>query len=135
MNALRFQGKVALVTGGNRGIGLAVARAYAQEGAQVAMTGRNQTTLEAAAKEIGDGTLAIQSDVGKVAEIEAAIKKIKERYGRIDALLVNAGIAKLVPFEKITEQLFDETVAINMKGVFLTVQKAIPVMPKVRQSC
>jgi NAD(P)-dependent dehydrogenase (short-subunit alcohol dehydrogenase family) len=99
MSAQRFQGKVAVVTGGNSGIGLGVAKAYAQEGAQVAITGRNKKTLEAAAKEIGDGTLAIQSDAGKVADIENAMKKIKERFGRIDAMFVNAGVAKLMPFE------------------------------------
>lgn len=130
MTAQRYQGKVAVVTGGNSGIGLGVAKAYAQEGAQVAITGRNRKTLEAAAKEIGDGTLAIQSDAGKVAEIEAAMKQIKERFGRIDALFVNAGVAKLVPFEEITEELFDETVNINLKGVFFTVQKAVPLMSK-----
>src|SRR5499427_4800622 len=130
MSALRFQGKVAVVTGGNSGIGLGVAKAYAREGAQVAITGRNEKTLEAAAKEIGDGTLAIQSDAGKLADIEAAMKKIKERFGHIDALFVNAGIAKLMPFEDVTEAVFDETVEINMKGVFFTVQKAIPLMSK-----
>jgi NAD(P)-dependent dehydrogenase (short-subunit alcohol dehydrogenase family) len=130
MTAQRFQGKVAVVTGGNSGIGLGVAKAYAREGAQVAITGRNEKTLEAAAKEIGDGTLAIQSDAGKVAEIETAMKKIKERFGRIDALFVNAGVGKFVPFEKVTEEFFDETVNINMKGVFFTVQKAIPLMSK-----
>jgi NAD(P)-dependent dehydrogenase (short-subunit alcohol dehydrogenase family) len=118
MSAQRFQGKVAVVTGGNSGIGLGVANAYAHEGAQVAITGRNEKTLEEAAKEIGDGTLAIQSHAGKVAEIEAAMKKIEQRFGRIDALFVNAGVAKLVPFEQVTEQLFDETVDINMKGMF-----------------
>jgi NAD(P)-dependent dehydrogenase (short-subunit alcohol dehydrogenase family) len=130
MSAQRFQGKVAVVTGGNSGIGLGVAKAYAREGAQVAITGRNEKTLEAAAKEIGDGTLAIQSDAGKVAEIETAMKKIKERFGRIDAMFVNAGVAKLIPFDKVTEEFFDETVNINMKGVFFTVQKAIPLMSK-----
>jgi len=75
MRAQRFKGKVAVVTGGNSGIGLGVAKAYAQEGAQVAITGRNKNTLEAAAKEIGDGTLAIQSDAGNLAEIEAAMKE------------------------------------------------------------
>jgi NAD(P)-dependent dehydrogenase (short-subunit alcohol dehydrogenase family) len=130
MNAQRFQGKIAVVTGGNSGIGLGVAKAYAQEGAHVAIAGRNEKTLEAAAKEIGDGTLAIQSDAGKVAAIEAAMKKIKERFGRIHALFVNAGVAKLVPFEQVTEELFDETVDINLKGVFFTVQKAIPLMSK-----
>jgi NAD(P)-dependent dehydrogenase (short-subunit alcohol dehydrogenase family) len=130
MTAQRFQGKVAAVTGGNSGIGLGVAKAYAREGAQVAITGRNEKTLEAAAKEIGDGTLAIQSDAGKVAEIETAMKKIKERFGRIDAMFVNAGVAKLIPFDEVTEEFFDETVNINMKGVFFTVQKAIPLMSK-----
>jgi NAD(P)-dependent dehydrogenase (short-subunit alcohol dehydrogenase family) len=130
MRAQRFKGKVAVVTGGNSGIGLGVAKAYAQEGAQVAITGRNKNTLEAAAKEIGDGTLAIQSDAGNLAEIEAAMKKINERFGRIDALFVNAGVGQFVPFEQITEKFFDETVDINMKGVFFTVQKAIPSMSK-----
>jgi NAD(P)-dependent dehydrogenase (short-subunit alcohol dehydrogenase family) len=130
MSAQRFQGKFAVVTGGNSGIGLGVAKAYSQEGARVAITGRNEKSLEAAAKQIGDGTLAIQSDSSKVVEIEGAIKKIGERFGRIDALFVNAGVAKLLPFEKITEELFDETVDINMKGAFFTVQKAIPLMRK-----
>ena len=130
MSAQRFQGKVAVVTGGNSGIGLGVAKAYAREGAQVAITGRNEKTLAAAAKEIGDGTLAIQSDAGKVADIEAAMNKIKERFGRIDALFVNAGVGKFVPFENITEAFFDETVNINLKGVLFTVQKAIPLMSK-----
>jgi NAD(P)-dependent dehydrogenase (short-subunit alcohol dehydrogenase family) len=96
----------------------------------VAITGRNQKTLEMAAKEIGSGTLAIQSDAGKVAEIESAIKKINERFGRIDALFVNAGVGKFVPLNEVTEQFFDETVNINMKGVFFTVQKAVPLMHK-----
>ncbi len=130
MSAQRFQGKVAVVTGGNSGIGLGVAKAYAQEGAQVAITGRNAKTLEAAAKEIGAGTLAIQSDAGKVTEIEVAMKKIQERFGRIDALFVNAGVAKLLPFDQVTEDVFDETVNTNLKGVFFTVQKAIPLMSK-----
>lgn len=130
MTSQRYQEKIAVVTGGNSGIGLGVAKAYAREGAQVAITGRNQKTLEAAAKEIGEGTLAVRSDAGKVAEIEAAMKAIKERFGRIDALFVNAGIAKLVPFEEITEEIFDDTVNINLKGVFFTVQKAVPLMSK-----
>jgi NAD(P)-dependent dehydrogenase (short-subunit alcohol dehydrogenase family) len=130
MSEQRFQGKVAVVTGGNSGIGLGVAKAYAREGAQVAITGRNEKTLAAAGKEIGDGTLAIQSDAGKVTDIESAMQKIQERFGRIDALFVNAGIAKLMPFEQVTEQVFDDTVNTNLKGVFFTVQKAIPLMPK-----
>ncbi|HEY4084953.1 MAG TPA: SDR family oxidoreductase [Bryobacteraceae bacterium] len=130
MTSQRFQGKIAVVTGGNSGIGLGVAKAYAREGAQVAITGRNEKTLQAAAKEIGEGTLAIPSDAGRVADIEAAMNRIKERFERIDAMFVNAGVAKLAPFEDVTEEIFDETVEINMKGVFFTVQKAIPLMPK-----
>jgi NAD(P)-dependent dehydrogenase (short-subunit alcohol dehydrogenase family) len=129
MSTQRFSGKVAVVTGGNSGIGLGVAKAYAQEGARVAITGRNAKTLEIAAKEIGDGTLAIQSDAGRVAEIEGAMKKINERFGRIDALFVNAGVGKFVFFDQVTEEFFDETVDINLKGVFFTVQKAVPLMP------
>ncbi len=130
MSEPRFQGKVAVVTGGNSGIGLGVAKAYAREGAQVAITGRNPKTLEVAAKEIGPGTLAISSDAGKVAEIESAMKQIKERFGRIDALFVNAGVGQFVPFEQVTEAFFDQTVAVNLKGVFFTVQKALPLMPR-----
>lgn len=130
MNSQRFRGKVAVVTGGNSGIGLGVAKAYAQEGAQVAITGRNEKTLKIAAKEVGDGTLTVQSDVRKVAEIDAAMREIKERFGRIDALFVNAGVGKFVPLEEVTEAFFDETVDINLKGVFFTVQRAVPLMPQ-----
>jgi NAD(P)-dependent dehydrogenase (short-subunit alcohol dehydrogenase family) len=130
MGAGRFQGKVAVVTGGNSGIGLGVAKAYAREGAQVAITGRNEKTLKDAAKEIGDGTLTIRSDAGKIADIEAAMAQIQQRFGRIDALFVNAGIGKFVPFEEVTEAFFDETIGINLKGVFFTVQKAAPLMPR-----
>jgi len=130
MSSQRFQGKVAVVTGGNSGIGLGVARAYAREGAQVAITGRNDQTLQAAGMAIGSGTLAIQADASKLTDIEAAMKQIHERYDCIDALFVNAGIGRFVPFEEVTEAFFDETVAINMKGVFFTVQKAIPLMSR-----
>jgi NAD(P)-dependent dehydrogenase (short-subunit alcohol dehydrogenase family) len=130
MSGQRFEGKVAVVTGGNSGIGLGVAKAYAKEGAQVAITGRNGDTLQAAAREIGKGTLAIRSDAARLPDIEGAMQQIGERFGRIDALFVNAGIAKLVPFEEVTEALFDEMVNINLKGVFFTVQKAVSLMSR-----
>ena len=130
MNAQRFQGKVAVITGGNSGIGLGVAKAYAREGAKVAITGRNKETLAAAAKLIGDGTLTLCSDASNVAEIESGMTKIGEHFGRIDALFVNAGIGGFVPLESVTEEFFDKTLSINLKGVFFTVQKAAPLMPE-----
>jgi len=126
----RFVGKVAVVTGGNSGMGLAAAKAYAEEGAQVAITGRDQKTLQAAAQEIGGETLAIRADAAKIPDIEVAMAAIKSKFGRIDALFVNAGVGKFVPFEQVTEAFYDEIMDINLKGAFFTVQKAVPLMPK-----
>jgi len=124
----RFDGKVAMVTGGNSGIGLATAKAFAREGASVVITGRDEASLRKAAREIGDGTLVLRADVSQLADLDSAMGKIGERFKKIDALFVNAGIAKLMPFDQVTEVLFDETVAINLKGVFFTVQKALPLL-------
>jgi NAD(P)-dependent dehydrogenase (short-subunit alcohol dehydrogenase family) len=125
---MRFEGKVALITGGNSGIGLGTARAFAREGASVAITGRDKETLKAAEKEIGSGTLAIQADVAKLSDIDAVMSKVKERFKRIDALFVNAGSGKFVPFEGVSESFYDELMNVNVKGVFFTVQKALPLM-------
>ena len=124
----RFIGKVAVVTGGNSGIGLGVARAYSREGAQVAIIGRDEKTLQSASREIGPGTLALKSDAGKIADIEKAMAQIKEKFGHIDALFVNAGGGKFIPLEQVTEAFFDETFDVNVKGLFFTVQKALPLM-------
>lgn len=128
MNKRRFEGKVAVVTGGNSGIGLGVAKAYAEEGASVVITGRNAATLEAAVAEIGPGTLAINSDASSIADIEKAMATIREKFGRIDAMFVNAGVAKLLPIEAVTEEVFDQTFEVNVKGVFFAVQKALPLL-------
>ena len=120
MTSQRFQGKIAVVTGGNSGIGSGVAKAYAREGAQVAITGRNEKNSGECGERNRRGSLAIQSDARNVAEIEAAIGTIGARFGRIDALFVKAGVAKLLPFEQVTEELFGELVDINMKGCFFT---------------
>jgi NAD(P)-dependent dehydrogenase (short-subunit alcohol dehydrogenase family) len=117
-----------VVTGGNSGIGLGVAKAYAREGAQVAITGRDETTLASAANEIGPSTLAIKADVTKIFEIEKGMAAIRDKYGRIDALFVNAGLGEFMPIEKVTESFFDKTVAVNLKGVFFTIQKALPLL-------
>jgi len=126
----RFKNKVAVVTGGNSGIGLATARAFAREGAKVAITGRSDATLKAAQRELGPDVLVVKADFSRVSEITAAMDRIKERFGRIDVLFVNAGIGRFVPFEDVTEAFFDETMATNLKGAFFTVQKALPLLPR-----
>jgi NAD(P)-dependent dehydrogenase (short-subunit alcohol dehydrogenase family) len=125
----RFEGKVAMVTGGNSGIGLAAAKAFAREGAQVAITGRDERTLKNAEKEIG-GALAIRADAARIADLDAAMAKVRDQFKRIDALFVNAGIGKFVPIAEVTEAMFDEIVTINLKGAFFTVQKALPLMAR-----
>jgi NAD(P)-dependent dehydrogenase (short-subunit alcohol dehydrogenase family) len=126
----RFKDKVAVVTGGNSGIGLATAKAFVREGAKVAITGRSDATLKVAQKELGPDALVIKADMSKVAEIASAMDQIKRKFGRIDALFVNAGIGKFVPFEEVTEEFFDLTMATNLRGVFFTVQKAAPLFSK-----
>lgn len=126
----RFEGKVAMVTGGNSGIGLAAAKAFAREGAQVAVTGRDEGTLKNAEKEIGSGALAIRADAARIADLDAAMAKVRDQFKRIDALFVNAGIGKFVPIAEVTEAMFDEIVTINLKGAFFTVQKALPLMAR-----
>jgi NAD(P)-dependent dehydrogenase (short-subunit alcohol dehydrogenase family) len=126
----RFEGKVAMITGGNSGIGLAAAKAFAREGAQVAVTGRDEGTLKNAEKEIGSGALAIRADAARIADLDAAMAKVRAQFKRIDALFVNAGIGKFVPIAEVTEAMFDEIVTINLKGAFFTVQKALPLMAR-----
>ncbi len=122
----RFQGKVAVVTGGNSGIGLASAKRLQQEGARVAITGRDARTLDAAVGAIGAGTLAVQSDVSKLEDIERLYSVVVSKLGKIDVLFANAGIGKFAPYTAAEEALFDELFAINVKGVYFTIQKAIP---------
>jgi NAD(P)-dependent dehydrogenase (short-subunit alcohol dehydrogenase family) len=124
----RFQGKVAVVTGGNSGIGLAAAKAFAREGAAVVITGRHEESLKAAERDLGGGAMAIRADSSRMADLDVVMSRIRERFQKIDALFVNAGIGKFVPFDQVSEAFFDETVAINLKGVFFTVQKSLPLM-------
>src|SRR5438477_12999164 len=102
----RFEGKVAVITGGNSGIGLGAAKAFFSEGAKVAITGRDEKTLSIAAKEIGPGTLAIRADAAKLSDLDRAFEQIRKAFGKIDALFVNAGIGKFVPFDQVTESFF-----------------------------
>lgn len=124
----RFKDKVAVVTGGNSGIGLATARAFAREGAKVAITGRSDATLKSAQKDLGADALAIKADMSQIPQIADAMKRIGDKLGRIDALFVNAGIGKFVPLEEVSEEYFDEIIATNLKGAYFTVQKAVPLL-------
>jgi NAD(P)-dependent dehydrogenase (short-subunit alcohol dehydrogenase family) len=122
----RFEGKVAVITGGNSGIGLASAKRLHEEGARVAISGRDAKTLESAAKEIGGDTLAMQADVSKLADIDKLLAAVTQKFGKIDVLFVNAGVAHFAPYAGSTEALFDEMYNINVKGAYFTMQKAIP---------
>jgi len=121
----RLEGKVAVVTGGNSGIGLASAKRLHEEGARVVITGRDAKTLDAALSAIGAGSVAVQSDVSKLEDIDRLFSVVESKVGKIDVLFANAGIAKFAPYAASQETLFDELFAINVKGVYFTLQKAL----------
>ena len=120
----RFNGKTAVITGGNSGIGLATALRLKKEGARVVIVGRDQKTLDAEAS--AHGFVAIRADVGKVAEIDRMYTEIAAKVGRIDVLFANAGIYRSAPLADTTEEFFDDMVDINLKGLYFTVQRALP---------
>jgi NAD(P)-dependent dehydrogenase (short-subunit alcohol dehydrogenase family) len=122
----RFEGKVAVITGGNSGIGLATARRLHDEGAKVAISGRSQKTLDEAAKLIGNGLLAIRADVAKLPDLDRFYSEVGKKFGKIDVLFVNAGVAKFIPVGQADEAHFDEIFDINTKGAYFTIQKALP---------
>jgi len=124
----RLTGKVAVVTGGNSGIGLATAQRFHREGAKVAITGRDQKTLDEAVKTIGGDALAVRADVSKLSDLDKFYKAVAEKFGKIDIIFANAGIAKFAPFADNSEALFNETFDINVKGVYFTIQRALPLL-------
>jgi NAD(P)-dependent dehydrogenase (short-subunit alcohol dehydrogenase family) len=124
----RLSGKVALITGGNSGIGFAAAKLFREHGAQLAITGRNQESLREAQQILGDDVLVLESDAGKLDDIERTMETIRARFGHLDVLFVNAGAGQPGPFESVTEAQFDETSAINFKGTFFTIQRAVPLL-------
>ena len=124
----KLEGKIALVTGGNSGIGLATAKEFVGEGAFVFITGRRDPELASAVKEIGNKVTAVRGDVSKLGDLDRLFAQVKQEKGRLDVVFANAGIAQLAPLEKITEQHF-EAIFGNVKGVVFTVQKALPLLP------
>jgi NAD(P)-dependent dehydrogenase (short-subunit alcohol dehydrogenase family) len=124
----RLTGKVALVTGGNGGIGLAAAKRFVGEGAYVFITGRRPKELDAAVKEIGKDVTAVQGDVSKLADLDRLFAQIKKEKGSLDIVFANAGIAKYAPLGEITEEFYNSIFDINVKGVLFTVQKALPLL-------
>ena len=126
----RLEGKIAVITGANSGIGLAAARRFAAEGAHVYITGRRQAELDRAAAEIGPGATAVQGDVSKAADLDRLFEVVRAAHGRIDILFANAGLGRVEPLGQITEASFDLTFGVNVKGTVFTVQKALPLMSK-----
>jgi NAD(P)-dependent dehydrogenase (short-subunit alcohol dehydrogenase family) len=123
-----FEGKVAVITGGNSGIGLATAKKFAAEGAKVAISGRDRKTLEQAAKEIGPETLAVQGDVTDLSSLDRLFSRVRDRFESVDALFVNAGVARFAPVAEVTVQQYNELLDTNLKGSYFTVQKALPLL-------
>jgi NAD(P)-dependent dehydrogenase (short-subunit alcohol dehydrogenase family) len=122
----RLQGKVAVVTGGNSGIGLATAKRLQEEGARVAISGRSKKTLDEAVKTLGNGVVAVEADVARLADLDRLYAEISQKLGKIDVLFVNAGVAKFAPLGETSESVYDEQFDINIKGAYFTIQKALP---------
>ena len=125
----KLEGKIALITGGTSGIGLATAKQFVREGAFVFITGRRQPELDAAVRELEEQAIGVQGDVSSLADLDRLFAKIKSEKGRLDILFANAGIASYARLGEISEELYDSIFNINVKGVLFAVQKALPLMP------
>jgi NAD(P)-dependent dehydrogenase (short-subunit alcohol dehydrogenase family) len=129
---VRIMGKLTdkniLITGGNSGIGLAAAQEFDREGARVAICGLNQRTLSATRETLGAGSLAVRADVSNLPDLDAMFDTIKREFGHLDGVFVNAGYSDFLLFEDVTEQSFDKVIAVNLKGVYFTIQKALPLL-------
>jgi NAD(P)-dependent dehydrogenase (short-subunit alcohol dehydrogenase family) len=122
----KLKNKVAVITGGSSGIGLTTAQLFAEQGAKVAITGRNLKNLNNAVTTIGHGVLPVQGDVANLQDLEKLYSTVQEKLGKIDVLVVNAAVYIIGPLAGFTEEMFDKTSDINFKGTFFTVQKALP---------
>src|SRR2546422_1260719 len=128
-NMGKLEGKIALITGGNGGIGFATAKRFVKEGAYVFITGRREPETAAAVEEIGRNVTGVQGDVSNLGDLDRLFAQIKREKGRLDIVFANAGVVKLAPLGTITEELYDWVFNINVKGVLFTVQKALPLLP------
>ena len=124
----KLTNKNILITGGNSGIGLATAQEFDREGARVAICGLNERTLQAAKGTLGAESLAGRADVSNLADLDTMFATIKREFGHLDGLFVNAGYSEFLPFEEVTEQSFDKVIAVNFKGAYFTIQKALPLL-------
>ena len=127
---MKLKDKVAVITGGTTGIGFATARRFIDEGARVVFTGRTQATLDAAQAELGERALGVRGDVAKLADLDRLYATVKQRFGRVDTLFANAGVAHFAPAEQVDEAFFDAQFDVNVKGLYFTVTKALPLMSK-----
>jgi NAD(P)-dependent dehydrogenase (short-subunit alcohol dehydrogenase family) len=126
----RFKGKTALITGGTTGIGLATAKLFINEGARAIVTGRAAATIKTAQAELGDNAIVVRSDATSLPDMDALAAKVKETFGKLDVLFVNAGYGRFIPFEAVTEEVYDEMLNLNAKGPYFIVQKLAPLMPE-----
>jgi NAD(P)-dependent dehydrogenase (short-subunit alcohol dehydrogenase family) len=124
-----YEGKTVVITGGTSGIGLTTAERLLDAGARVLVTGRSEDSLDAARERLGDRAVVVRSDVSASADREALADRVKAEFGSLDLLFANAGITRHAPFEQVTEEQYDETFAINAKGLYFTVQKLVPLIP------
>ncbi len=126
----KLEGKIALITGGSEGMGFATAQEFVKEGAFVFITGRRKPELDSAVAKLGSNAVGIQADAGKLADLDRMYAEIKDKKGKLDVVFANAGIYEQMPQDKVTEEFYDKCVDINVKGVYFTIQKALPLMDK-----
>jgi len=125
----KLSGKIAVITGGNSGMGLATAQLFAKEGAKVIITGRRQKELDEAVESIGANAEGVLGDVSRLSDLDKLHDHVKAKYGRVDVIFANAGLGSLAPIDQVTEAQFDETFNVNVKGTYFTVQKLLPLVP------